>query len=132
MRAGTVTPSSTCTDRSPNVATCFAVTMLTRSPDTATIVPAPVPRSRSVRAVTMTPPSFERSTAAAVAGAAGNANEPIVSTAASTIFKRTSVPFRRQCVYRPKRIRVIRPMLQAFPTYCARDRPTPQRGPSDV
>jgi hypothetical protein len=60
MCAGT-TSSSSRTERSPNVATCFAVTIRTLAPEIATIVPAPTPRSRSVSAVTTTAPSAARS-----------------------------------------------------------------------
>jgi hypothetical protein len=79
MCAGTTT-SSRRTERSPNVATCFAVTMRTFAPETATIVPAPTPRSRSVSAVTTTAPSAARSgrsVGSALAGTAlRSASEP--------------------------------------------------------
>jgi hypothetical protein len=78
MCAGT-TASAISTESSPNVATCFAVTIRTLAPETATMVPAPTPRSRSVSAVTTTAPSVARSGngVAALAGAAWtNASEP--------------------------------------------------------
>jgi hypothetical protein len=91
MCAGT-TSSAIWTESSPKVATCFAVTILTFAPETATIVPAPTPRSRSVNAVTTTAPSASRSGMTAVAALAGagkpNQGEPnaTVRTAANATF----------------------------------------------